>query len=145
LSAQWTSPGQRWRLLAPEGAVAVEVSPGPRGIRRTVAELRALPGGTPVVLLDYRPGGRLRARRLAAAGAIVIDRQYVALPSLRRPIVVAEDSRDPLRWACRTVIAPPPGSARAHALVDAAVRLLRRRPEVAGWAGPGRVVVGRTA
>jgi hypothetical protein len=145
LTAQWTSPGQRWRLLAPQGAVAVEVSPGPRGIRRVVAELRALPGGTPVVLLDYRPGGRRRARRLAAAGAIVIDRQYVALPSLRRPIVVAEDSRDPLRWACRTVITPPPGSTRAHALVDAAVKLLRRRPEVAGWAGSGRVVVGRTA
>jgi hypothetical protein len=144
LTAQWTSPGQRWRLLAPEGAVAVEMSPGLRGIRRAVAELRALPGGTPVVLLDYRPGGRLRARRLAAVGAIVIDRQYVALPSLRRPIVVAEDSRDPLRWACRTVIAPPPGSTRAHALIDAAVKLLRRRPEVAGWAGPGRVVVGRT-
>jgi hypothetical protein len=145
LTAQWTSPGQRWRLLAPEGAVAVEVSPGPRGIRRAVAELRALPGGTPVVLLDHRPGGRLRARRLAAAGAIVIDRQYVALPSLRRPIVVAEDSRDPLRWACRTLVAPPPGITWAHALFDAAVRLLRRRPGVAGWAGAGRVVVGRTA
>lgn len=145
MTAQWTTPGRRWRLLAPEGAVAVEVSPGPRGIRRAVAELRALPGGTPVVLLDYRPGGRLRARRVAAAGAIVIDRQYVALPSLRRPIVVAEDSGDTLRWACRTLVAPPPGITRAHALVDAAVRLLRLRPEVAGWAGSGRVVVGRTA
>ncbi len=145
MTAQWTTPGRRWRLLAPEGAVAVEVSPGPRGIRRAVAELRALPGGTPVVLLDYRPGGRLRARRVAAAGAIVIDRQYVALPSLRRPIVVAEDSRDTLRWACRTLVAPPPGITRAHALVDAAVRLLRLRPEVAGWAGSGRIVVGRTA
>jgi hypothetical protein len=125
--------------------VAVEVSSGPRGIRRVAAELRALPGGTPVVLLDHRRGGRLRARRLAAAGAIVIDRQYVALPSLRQPIVVAEDSRDPLRWACRSLVAPPPGITWAHAPFDAAVRLLRRRPEVAGWVGAGRVVVGRTA
>ena len=145
MTAQWTSPGQRWRLLAPEGAVAVEVSPGPRGIRCAVAELRALPGGTPVVLLDHRPGGRLRARRLTAAGAIVIDRQYVALPSLRRPIVVAEDTRDPLRWACRTLVAPPPGITWAHAPFDVAVRLLRRFPGVAGWVGPGHVVVGRTA
>jgi hypothetical protein len=145
LTAQWTSPGQRWRLLAPVGAVAVEVSSGPRGIRRVVAELRALPGGTPVVVLDRRPGGRLRARRLAAAGAIVIDRQYVALPSLRRPIVVAEDSRDPLRWACRSLVAAPPGTTWAHAPFDAGVRLLRRRPAVAGWVGGGRVVVGRTA
>jgi hypothetical protein len=145
LTAQWTSPGQRWRLLAPQGAVAVAVGSGPRAVRRAVAELRALPGGTPVVLLDRRPGGRLRARRIAAAGVMVVDRQYVALPSLRQAIVVAEDSRDSLRWACRSLVAPPPGITWTHAPIDAAVRLLRRRPEVAGWVGAGRVVVGRTA
>ncbi len=145
MTALWTSPGQRWRLLAPDGAVAVDVSPGPRAVRRAVAELRALPGGTPVVLLDPRPGGRFRARRIAASGAIVIDRQYVALPSLRRAIVVADDSRDSLRWACRSLVTPPPGITWAHALLDTAVKLLRRRPEVASWVSAGRVVVGRTA
>jgi hypothetical protein len=145
LTALWTSPGQRWRLLAPEDAVAVEVSSGPWAVRRAIAELRALPGGTPVVLLDYRRGGRLRARRIAAAGAVVIDRQYVALPSLRRAIVVADDSRDSLRWACRSLVAPPPGITWAHSLLDTAIRLLRRRPEVASWIGAGRVVVGKTA
>src|SRR5258708_22118815 len=80
LTPQWTSPGERWRLLAPEGAVAVEVSPRPRGIRRAVAELRALPGGTPVVLLDYRPGGPLRARRPAPASAVGHARPSLAAP-----------------------------------------------------------------
>jgi hypothetical protein len=127
------------------GAVAVDVGSGPRAVSRAIAELRALPGGTPVVLLDHRPGGRLRARRIAAAGAMDIDRQYVALPSLRRAIVVADDSRDSLRWACRSLVAPPPGSTRAHALLDTAVRLLRRHPEIASWISTGRVVVGRTA
>jgi hypothetical protein len=145
LPALWTNPGQRWRLLAPEGAVTVDVSPGPRAVRSAIAELRALPGGTPVVLLDHRPGGRLRARRIAASGALVIDRQYVALPSLRRAIVVADDNRDSLRWACRSLVAPPPGITWAHALLDTAVKLLRRFPDVASWAGAGRVVVGRTA
>jgi hypothetical protein len=145
LTALWTSPGQRWRLLAPEGAVAVDVSSGPRAVRRAIGELRALPGGTPVVLLDHRPGGRFRVRRIAAAGAIVIDRQYVALPSLRRAIVVADDSTDSLRWTCRSLVTPPPGITWAHALLDTAVKLLRRRPEVASWVGAGRVVVGRTA
>jgi hypothetical protein len=145
LTAQWTTPGQRWRLLAPEGAVAVDVSSGPRAVRRAITELRALPGGTPVILLDHRPGGRLRARRIAALGVLVIDRQYVAFPSLRRAIVVAEDSRDSLRWACRSLVAPPPGITWAHAALDTAVKLLRRRPEVAGWVGAGRIVVGRTA
>jgi hypothetical protein len=145
LTAQWTSPEQRWRLLAPDGAVAVDVGSGPWAVRRAIAELRALPGGTPIVLLDHRPGGRLRAHRIAATGVIAIDRQFVALPSLRRAIVVAEDSRDSLRWACRSLVAPPPGITWAHALIDTVVKLLRRRPEVAGWVSAGRIVVGRTA
>jgi hypothetical protein len=145
LTALWTSPGQRWRLLAPEQAVTVDVSAGPRAVRRAIAELRAMPGGTPVVLLDHRPGGRFRARRIAASGAIVIDRQYVALPSLRRAIVVADDNQDSLRWACRSLVAPPPGITWAHVLLDSAVKLLRRRPGLASWVGAGRVVVGRTA
>jgi hypothetical protein len=124
--------------------VAVEVGSGPRGIRRAITELRALPGGTPVVLLDHRPGGRFRAGRIAAAGVMVIDSQYVALPSLRRAIVIAADSRDSLGWACRSLVAPPPGITWAHALLDTAVKLLRRRPGVVSWVGAGRVVVGRT-
>ena len=145
MTAEWTTPGQRWRLLAPEGAVAVDVSSGPRAVRRAIGELRALPGGTPVVLLDHRPGGRLRARRIAAVGVVVIDRQYVALPSLRRAIMMAEDSRESLRWACRSLVAPPPGITWAHLPLDIAVKLLRRRPEIAGWVSAGRIMVGRTA
>jgi len=145
LSALWASPGQRWRLLAPERAVTVDVGAGPLAVRRAIAELRALPGGTPVVLLDRRPGGRFRARRIASAGALLIDRQYVAIPSLRQAILVADDSRDSLRWAFRSLVAPPPGITWAHVLLDTAVKLLRWRPEVASWASGGRVVVGRTA
>jgi hypothetical protein len=143
VTAQWTIPGQRWRLLAPSEAVAVDVRSGLLAVRRTAAELRALPAGTPVVLLDHRPGGRLRTRRIAATGAIVVDRQYVALPSLRRAIVVVEDTADAVRWACWSLVTPPPGVTWAHALTDAAVTFLRRRPGAAG-ALAGRVVVGRT-
>jgi hypothetical protein len=145
LTAQWTSPGQRWRLLAPAEAVVVEVPSGLLAVRHARALLRALPAGTPVILLDHRPGGRLRARRIAAAGVIMVDRQYVALPSLSRAVVVAEDTRDSLLWACQSLVAPPPGITWAHVLVDAAVRFLRRRPGLTGWLAAGRVVVGRTA
>ena len=143
MTAHWTTPGQRWGLLAPREAVAVNVQSGPLSVRRTAKELRALPAGTPVVLLDHRPGGRLRARRIAATGAIVVDRQYVALPSLRRAIVVVEDTTDALRWTCWSLVTPPPGVTWAHALTDAAVTFLRRRPRAAGSLA-GRVVVGRT-
>jgi len=145
MTAQWTSPGQRWLLLAPADAVVVSMSAGPLAVRRAAAQLRSLPAGTPVVLLDTRLGGRLRSRRIAAAGVMIFDRQYVALPSLRRAIVVAEDSRAALRWACRTLVATPPGVTWAHGLVDAAVRCLRWRPGLAGWLAGGRVVVGRAA
>jgi hypothetical protein len=145
VTAQWTSPGQRWRLLAPSDAVVVDVPPGLLAARRVAVQLRALPAGTPVVLLDSRPGGHLRTRRIAAAGVLVVDRQYVALPSLRNAIVVAEDTSGCLLWACRSLVAPPPGVTWAHALVDIAVSFLRRRPGLAGWLAAGRVVVGRTA
>lgn len=144
MTAPWTTPGQRWRLLAPVGAVAVNIPSGPLAVRRTAAELRGLPAGTPVVLLDHRRGGRLRTRRITATGALVVDRQYVALPSLDQAIVVVEDTADALRWACRSLVAPPPGVTRAHALIDAGVKFLRRRPGAAGVLAAGRVVVGRT-
>jgi hypothetical protein len=144
VTAPWTTPGQRWRLLAPAGAVAVKVPSGLLAVRRTAAELRTLPAGTPVVLLDHRRGGRLRTRRITATGALVVDRQYVALPSLHQAIVVVEDTADALRWACRSLVAPPPGVTRTHALIDAGVKFLRRRPGAAGVLAAGRVVVGRT-
>jgi hypothetical protein len=144
VTAQWTVPGQRWRLLAPTDAVAVEIPSGPLAVRRAIARLRALPAATPVVLLDRWPGGRLRARRIAARGAVVVHRQYVALPTLRRAIVLAEDRTDVLRWACTSLVAPPPGVTWAHAAINAAVTALRRWPAVAGSLAAGRIVVGRT-
>ena len=144
MTAQWTVPGQRWRLLAPQEAVAVEIPSGFLAVRRTAAELRSLPPGTPVVLLDHRPGGRLRARRIAATGAFAAERQYVALPSLTPAILMIEDTTETLRWACWSLLAPPPGVTKTHALVDAVIRFVRRHPGAAGWLAAGRVVVGRT-
>jgi hypothetical protein len=143
VTAGWSGRGQRWRLLAPENAVVITVTPGPLGARRVAARLRALAPGTPVILLDHRLGGRLRARRITATDVFTADSQYVAVPSLRKAIVFAEDSADCLRWACRSLVTPPPGVTWAHAPMDAAVRFLRRYPAVLGWLAAGRVVVGR--
>jgi hypothetical protein len=145
VTAQWTSPEQRWRLLTPHEAVVVNVPSGLLAVRRVAARLRNLPTGTPVVLLDARLGGRLRSRRIVAADVIIVERQYVALPSLRNAIVVAEDSKASLLWACRTVVAPPPGITWTHAIVDVAVKCMRSRPWLATWLARGRVVIGRTA
>ncbi|HEY1320214.1 MAG TPA: hypothetical protein VGF32_08195 [Streptosporangiaceae bacterium] len=145
MTAGWTAPGQRWRLLAPHDAVVVRLTPGPLGVRRATARLRGLHQGAPVVLLDSRPGARLRTRRVAATGVITVDRQYLALPSLRSAIVVAEDTPDALSWALRSLVTPPPGVTWAHSLADLVVRLLRRLPAVTGWLSAGWIIVGRRA
>lgn len=145
MAANRTGRERMWWLLAPEDSVPIKLAPGPWGVRRAMAALRDLTHGTPVVLLDHRPGGRARARRVAASGLITVDHEYVALPSLSRAIVLAEDSGPCLRWACRSLVAPAPGITWAHAPVDAGIRLLRHRPGVAAWLAPGRVIVGRRA
>lgn len=145
MTASWTRKNERWRLLAPEGTVAIRLVPGLLGGRKVLARLRTLIPGTPVALLDYRPCGRLRVQRIMAKGLITVDHQYVALPSLRHAIILAEDSPDALSWAFRSLVAPPPGTTWAHAPVDAAVRFLRHRPGTAGWLAAGRVVIGRRA
>jgi hypothetical protein len=144
VTAQWTTPGQRWRLLAPANAAVVNVPSRPLAVRRTAALVRALPEGLPVILLDHRPGSR-RTRRIASATALTVQREYVALPSLRSAIVVVEDTRDSLLWTCRSLLAPPPGSTWGHAPMHAAVAVLRRYPRLASRLAAGRVVVGRTA
>jgi hypothetical protein len=144
VTAQWVTPGQRWRLLAPADAAVVEVPSRPFAVRRAAAVVRALPEGSAVILLDHRPASR-RTRRIAIASALTVEREYVALPSLRAAIVVVEDSRNPLLWTCRSLVAAPPGSTWAHGLVHAGVALLRRYPGLASRLAAGRVVVGRTA
>jgi hypothetical protein len=139
---EWTRPTERWRLLAPDDVTVVR-SGRLAGREATVRQLRALQPGAPVVLLDERPGGRARTRRLALAGRIAVERGYVAVPSLRNPIVFAEDSVDCLRWVSRSVLTTPPGVTWLHAVVDAGIRLLRRRPHLLGSLASGRVVVGR--
>lgn len=143
MTAGWAAPGERWRLLAPDGAVVVRLTPGPLGVRRATARLRDLGQGVPVVVLDASPGAKLRTRRVAAAGVITVDRRYVALPTLSRAIVVTEDSPDALSWALRSLVTPPPGTTWAHVLADGAVRLLRRLPAATGWLIPGSIIVGR--
>jgi hypothetical protein len=144
VTAQWVNPGQRWRLLAPADAAVVDVPSRPFAVRRTAARVRAMPGNSAVILLDHRPAS-LRTRRIANASALRVDREYVALPSLRAAVVVVEDSGGSLTWTCRSLIAPPPGLTWTHGFVHAAVALLRRYPGLASRLAAGRIVIGRTA
>jgi hypothetical protein len=130
-------------LIAPAGARLVVV---PALVDRRVGwrAVGALPAGTPVVLCDPRPGARARCRRFASRAGLVPGRAYLALPSLRRRLVLVEDGREPLRYACSALLAVPPGTTRLAAPLAASLALLRLPVvwRLLGAVVPGRVVVG---
>jgi hypothetical protein len=130
-------------LIAPAGARLVVV---PALVDRRVGwrEVGALPAGTAVVLCDPRPGARARCRRFASRAGLAPGRAYLALPSLRRRLVLVEDGREPLRYACSALLAVPPGTTRLAAPLAAALALLRLPVvwRLLGAVVPGRVVVG---
>jgi hypothetical protein len=139
-----TEPGdlviepRRWALrhdILPPGGI--DILP-PRGIA-------ALPSGTRVVLTDDRPGGRIRLRRRAARLGLHVSREYVVLPSWRRPSFVVEDHPSTLAWLWTTLATIPPGVSRGSLLAEAAVRAghHRRVLSVVGSVAPGRVVIAR--
>lgn len=131
-------------VIAPTGARLVDVVPGRLERRAASREVGALPAGTPVVLCDPRPGARARCRRFAGRAGLVPGRTYLALPSLRRRLVLVEDGREPLRYACSALLAVPPGTTRLAAPLGAALVLLRLPVvwRLLGAVVPGRVVVG---
>jgi hypothetical protein len=136
----WSAPDQRWRLLAPDGAVVVEVRG--RG-SAPAARLRALPRNAPVVLLAPGRGGRRRLRRLARRAGLAVHAEYVALPSLATPVALTQVRPGPLRWTARTVLTVPSGVTRAHGPAWVAIRLVRAVPRLLGVPAGGRVLVGR--
>ena len=128
------------RLVAEAGDLIIE--PRRRAARDGIA---ALPSGSSVVLTDDRPGGRIRLRRRAARLGLEISREYVVLPSWRRPSFVVEDDPTTLAWLWTTMATVPPGVSRGSLLAEAAVRAGRNWLVLAvvGSVAPGRVVIAR--
>jgi hypothetical protein len=128
------------RLVTEAGDLIIE--PRRRAARDGIA---ALPSGSNVVLTDDRPGGRIRLRRRAARLGLEISREYVVLPSWRRPSFVVEDHPTTLAWLWTTLATVPPGVSRGSLLAEAAVRAGRHWLVLAvvGSVAPGRVVIAR--
>jgi hypothetical protein len=125
---------QRWRLLVPEGAVIMRVS----SRRETVALMRTLPAETVIALV----GGR-RLRRVARRGRLTVRKEYVALPSLATPVVIAETGAQPLGWTARSVLTVPSGVTRLHAPLWVAIRLMKAMPGLLTRAPMGdRLLIG---
>lgn len=134
-----------WLAVSPSGAVRVHLR-RPRAERREDERaIRALPPGTPVVLSASGLAAGRRCRGVAARTGLVLERQFLAVPSVAAPAYLVEDAREPMSVFLRTVLVTPPGVplARAVDVVLAMVRALSGLRLVRSCA-PGRLVVGRT-
>jgi hypothetical protein len=137
---------ENWRVIAPPGAVRVEVGRSRRARRRRARELAALPAGTPVVLAARGPATVRRLRAFAEAAGLATDRAFLALPSATAPAYLVEDAPAPVGVLLRTAMTTPP-DARLGALFDAAFAVVRAlRPwRLVRLLAPGRLVVARRA
>jgi hypothetical protein len=126
-----------WMRLCPLGTLEVDA----RAIDAIVEELEP---DLPVVLIDHRPFSRRRLRRLALRLSIEIKREFIVLPTLRRPIILVDDTEPAVRHFWTSIATIPPGLAFSALPASALLDLARRLPwSWTGAAAPGRVLVGR--
>ncbi|HEY9333092.1 hypothetical protein [Kribbella sp. NPDC050459] len=129
-------PMSPWLQLCPPGTVEHDLRSGP--VR---ADQVSTDG--PVVLIDQRPRSRRRLRRTARELGVVVEREFVVLPTLDRPMVVVDDVEEAIRHFWTAVATVPPGLAFAVP-ASALLGLARRAPwRWTGALAPARVVVGR--
>jgi hypothetical protein len=130
-------PGSPWLLLCPPGTVTIDVRTDP--VRAELAS-----GELPVVLADQRHFSRRRLRKKARELGVVVEREFVVLPSIERPMVVIDDTAEAIRHFWTAVATVPPGVAVTALPASALLGLVRLLPwRLTGAAAPGRVVVGR--
>jgi len=132
-----------WRIVRPPEGVRVDLGRG--RVRRQASRhtLRALPPGTPVVLVASAPGAARRCRAFASETGIDLRREYLAFPSAETPAYLVESAPAAASLFVKHVLAAPP---RSPLFIRAGVTLLRRFgtwPVIRALA-PGRVAVGRT-
>jgi hypothetical protein len=105
----------------------VTVPRSPRARRAVTRELGSLPAAAPVALLAAGAVNRTRVRRTARTAGIVIEHEYVVLPSINSGRYVVEDDRDTMAVLWGNLITPPPGVTRSTLLVAALAALGRDR------------------
>jgi hypothetical protein len=133
-------------VVAPPGAVEVDV-PRSRSRRKDArALLASLAAGTPVVLCAAAPFARRRIRRIAREAGIELQREYLAFPSAATPAYLVGDARQPIRLFIEHALVVPPGM-RVSPPVSFGVTAARRlRPaRLLRLLAPGRLAIGRTA
>ncbi|MDX6259898.1 MAG: hypothetical protein QOH84_1586 [Kribbellaceae bacterium] len=127
-----------WMALCPLGTLEIDT----RTVGADLAD--ELKPDLPVVLIDQRPFSRRRLRRLALQLSIEIEREFIVLPALGRPIVLIDDTEPAVRHFWTRIATVPPGLAFSAGPASALLSMARRLPwSWTGAAAPGRALVGR--
>ena len=116
-----------WAVLVAEDTPMVTV---PRSLpkqRAATRVLRDLPAAAPVVLVGTGGLNRARLRRAAGAAGIVVQHEYVVLPSIGSGRYLVEDHPDTVAVLWQNLVTPPPGTTRATALLTAVAAVGRSR------------------
>ncbi|HEY9496171.1 MAG TPA: hypothetical protein VIR15_15055 [Intrasporangium sp.] len=126
-------------VVLPENAVIA----GP--IRRPRSPgAAAIESGSRVVLAGTWTGSRLRLRRRAARLGLVVESEYLVLPTWGHASFVVDAHPDVLAWFVHNLATVPPGLSRGSRLVDLALTVCAR-PVLVRWLGllaPGSLLVG---
>ncbi|HET6738640.1 MAG TPA: hypothetical protein VFH76_06890 [Kribbella sp.] len=94
--------------------------------------------------MDQRPLSRRRLRAAARRLGVVVEREFVVLPTIARPMVVIDDAEEAIRHFWTAVATVPPGLALTAVPASALLGLARRAPwRWTGALAPARVVIGR--
>jgi hypothetical protein len=127
MSSQAVARSAPWAVLVSGDTPMVTV---PRSLpkqRAATRTLRDLPTAAPVVLVGTGGLNRVRLRRAADAAGIVVQHEYVVLPSISSGRYLVEDHPDTVAVLWQNLITPPPGTTRATALLTAVAAVGRSR------------------
>jgi hypothetical protein len=112
-----TAVGAALRLLVPAGTPVLSVTDAASGA--------AVPRKGVVVVIDERPLGRARTRRVAQERGIVVERELLALPTASAATFVAEDASESLGWVWHSFVTVPPGRVGGAATLSLIARSSR--------------------
>jgi len=129
-----------WRALALDGAVRAELPRSAAQRAASLAAIRELEPGSPVVLSASAPGAVRRCRAFASAAGL----EYLAFPAAAAPAYLVEDAPATVRLFIANFILAPPGR-RFSLPINIGLDVLRfLKPwRLVRLFAPGRVVVAR--
>jgi len=135
---------ENWRIIAPAGAVRIDMKRTRAARRALLDEVTGLPSGTPVVILARAPGAIFRCRHFAGAARVAVEREYLTFPSVAAPGHLIEDAQASITSYVGTVLVAPPGKLYSRPL-ELCFSVLRAVPSwrLVRRIAPGRAAVGR--